>query len=589
METNFIDLETNLRHDKLWCIGVETHDKARQLYAPDTVIQDWPEESLLPISALPAPDSAYWVAHNGAHFDFPKLEELAGWAVPEELWIDTLLLSKMHDPNIHGGHSLANLARLAGGAVKTDFDVADFDLGYTPKMGAYCLDDNSAMRDVYYWLLAKLEKMRYPWRAVLPLELRHMVVTDEQCGNGFMLNRERANNRYTDLCSRERDITEKLQHEWPAITHRRFSDKQKDEDGNWKELKPSIEEFNPGSRQQIARRLESEGVRWTKRTETTEKGGGGNIIVNEKTLAPLVVKHPNAGLCLEYLDIGKERSQIEGWLRYVDDDDRVRGRVDTLGAVTNRCTHSTPNLAQVKKGPETRGCWVAPDKKIIVGVDAAGLEVRMLAHYMDDADYIEEVLNGDVHWANACAFGLVPLGTARDEHDAYLEGLRDMAKTAIYALLYGAGDGTLGAAVGEGSKRGAAMRADFESAWPAYAELVGKISRMAKQGHIPGLDGRRIRIRHQHAALNSLLQSAGAIIMKRSVVDGHRTIKSAGYDDWKLVCQVHDEIQSECDIPSADFVGQSFVQAIVGAGEAYDMRIPLDGDAKVGHSWAETH
>jgi len=245
-------------------------------------------------------------------------------------------------------------------------------------------------------------------------------------------------------------------------------------------------------------------------------------------------------------------------------------------------------MAQVAKGEDTRGVWTAEDGNVLVGVDASGLELRMLAHYMNDPDYIEEVLYGDIHWTNTLALGLVPAGTVRDSHNAEHEAARDKAKTFIYAFLYGAGDAKIGSIVGGGSAAGKRLKEQFLDNTPALLELREKIGRMAKQGHIPALDGRRLRIRHPHAALNTLLQGGGAIVMKRCLCYGSQHLDDLNV--WYMtVAQVHDEIQTETRRRYAEAVGNAYINGLRKAGEHYDMRIPLDGEAMIGKTWAETH
>ncbi len=236
-------------------------------------------------------------------------------------------------------------------------------------------------------------------------------------------------------------------------------------------------------------------------------------------------------------------------------------------------THSGPNMAQVEKGEVMRGNWIVDEGNKLVGVDASGLELRMLAHYMQDQNYIDELLDGDIHTINMNAAGLET---------------RDQAKTFIYAFLYGAGDAKIGSIIGGSGKDGKLMKERFLRNTPALAELRDKITCISKQGSLPALDGRRLRVRHEHAALNSLLQGAGAIIMKRALVIGSDDLINRNVPFW-TVAQVHDEIQTECARRHSMVVGRAFVNGIVKAGEYYDMRCPLDGEAKIGDSWAETH
>ena len=205
---------------------------------------------------------------------------------------------------------------------------------------------------------------------------------------------------------------------------------------------------------------------WKKRTET------GKAKVDETTLAEVGI--PEADLVLEYLTLGKRVGMLRSWLDSVDTDGRIHGRVNTCGAVTGRMTHSKPNLAQIPSDAIYRECFTVEDGNKLVGCDASGLELRMLAHYMQDETYTDLILNGDIH-----------------SHNQQLAGLptRNDAKTFIYALLYGAGDAKIGTIVGGGAKAGRELRHKFMSGLPAYGKLVEKIGNiMFKRGTLPGLD-----------------------------------------------------------------------------------------------------
>jgi len=334
--------------------------------------------------------------------------------------------------------------------------------------------------------------------------------------------------------------------------------------------------FNPSSRQQIAEKLIGLGWKPTKKTEK------GSVIVDEGTLQGL--KFPEAQMIAEYFMLQKRIGQIESWLEVVGKDGRVHGRVITNGAVTGRMTHMKPNMAQIPNsgspyGPECRQCWTVEEGNVLVGCDASGLELRMLAHYMKDENYVKTVTEGsskdgtDVHTVNQKAANLQT---------------RDQAKTFIYAFLYGAGPAKIGSIVGGSSKDGQKLIDSFLEGTPALKRLRNKVSLYASEGYVPGLDGRKIWVRSEHAALNSLLQGAGAIVMKKALVLLDLRIKELGVNA-KFVANVHDEWQIECSEVYADIVGKVAVQSIRDAGIAYNLRCPLDGEYKVGRNWRETH
>lgn len=303
-----------------------------------------------------------------------------------------------------------------------------------------------------------------------------------------------------------------------------------------------------------------------------------------------------ATLLRDYLLLQKRIAQVESWLEAMGSDGRVHGKVITNGAVTGRMTHSKPNMAQVPAvrkdkegnllhgisggyGVECRQCWTVEDGNVLVGCDASGLELRMLAHYMKDENYVRTVTEGsskdgtDVHTVNQRAAGLAT---------------RDLAKTFIYAFLYGAGDSKIGSIVGGSARDGASLKDKFLKQTPALGQLLSRVAGFASKGYVPGLDGRRIWVRSEHAALNSLLQGAGAIVMKKALVIFNDKIK---LNKWpvKMVANVHDEWQFEVPAQLAEVTGEAAKQSIIEAGLFYKLRCPLDGEYKYGANWRATH
>jgi len=274
---------------------------------------------------------------------------------------------------------------------------------------------------------------------------------------------------------------------------------------------------------------------------------------------------------------------VQSWVDAIEIDGRVRGYVNPIGAVTGRMTHSKPNMAQVPAsyspyGKECRKLWTVPKGYKLVGCDASSLELRMLAHYMNDSDYTEEVISGDIHSANQKSAGLAT---------------RDQAKTFIYAFLYGAGDEKIGTIVGGDRKKhysfiGRTVKKQFLDNTPALKSLRERVTTASKRGYLIGLDGRRIWVRSEHSALNTLLQGAGAIIMKKALVllDEYAILKGI---DYKIIGNIHDEIQSEVHEKDAKVFGEIAVMAIKKAGEEFNLNCPLDGQYKVGETWEQTH
>ena len=215
---------------------------------------------------------------------------------------------------------------------------------------------------------------------------------------------------------------------------------------------------------------------------------------------------------------------------------------------------------------------------VLIGCDASGLELRCLAHYMNDDEYTRKLLEEDIHTVNQEAAGLPT---------------RDNAKTFIYGFLYGAGDAKIGEIIGKGLLEGRKIKKQFLESVPALGVLKRKISNaLQNRKWLVGLDRRRLHIRSEHAALNTLLQSAGAVLMKKATVILFDKLKSLGLKpngDFAFVAHVHDEFQVECWPEFSEVVSKEAVASIREAGEAFGFRCPLDGEAKVGSSWSETH
>ena len=340
--------------------------------------------------------------------------------------------------------------------------------------------------------------------------------------------------------------------------------------------KPRVKEipFNPTSRLHIAHNL-------IPIEFTTE----GRPKVDESILSKL--EYPEAEVLVRYLTIMKRLGQLadgkEAWMR-LEKEGYIHGNVNPCGAVTGRCTHRRPNIAQVPRvgalwGKECRELFTVPEGWSLVGVDMKGLELRCLAHYtypFDEGRYVKEILEGDIHTANMKAAGLKDRGPA---------------KNFIYAFLYGAGDAKIGSLVGGGRAEGSQLRAKFLRRMPAIKYLQDGIKIALKsRRNLIAVDGRPLRIRSSHSALNTLLQSAGAIAMKHATCILHKKIQAQGWEKQALqVAHIHDEIQLQVRTEIAEDVGRLAIQSMCEAGEELRFRCPLDGDYKIGRNWAETH
>ncbi len=542
-----IDIETDgLDATEIWCAVTKDIDNGE--------VKVWKTASEL-LRYVEPEDTL--IGHNIIGFDLPVLKKLWNLKTNSNPLRDTLIMSRLLNPVLEKGHSLDSWGvRL--GLKKGDF--SDFDGGLSDSMVEYCIQDV----EITHALFTHLSSSLLDWGQSIDLEHETAIVVKEQEINGFKLDVPKCMTMLSDWQQSLIDIEEELQQVFQPITAERYSDK------TGKRLKDKVTIFNPGSRKQIAERLMTLGWKPKKHTEK------GSVIVDEKVLQ--TVRIPQAKPILRYLLLQKRVAQVKSWVENVSERGRVHCQVRTNGAITGRMTHSKPNLAQVPRvgteyGEECRSVWTVEDGNVLLGADASGLELRMLAHYMDDSTYTKEILSGDIHTANMKAAGLTD---------------RDQAKTFIYAFLYGAGPAKIGAIVGGREREGKRLIDSFLKNTPALQKLKDKVSRLAEKEWLPGLDGRRLIVRSQHAALNTLLQGAGAVVMKQALIMLNRKLIHANMDA-RFVANVHDEWQIETTEQDAETVGHFAVQSIRQAGIRLNLRCPLDGEFKVGLNWASTH
>jgi len=473
-----------------------------------------------------------FIMHNGVSFDAPVLNKLVGSKIVPSQVRDTLIESQLYNPIRDKGHSLrawGERFNLPKGELK------EFKY-YTPEMLEYCKQDVRITRKVAQEL--EKEGSKFSSKSY-ELERKVRVIVDQQERNGFSFNLRDAINFLATLEEEQQELEDKAKEIFKPITT--YSEVRKI---------PTIHEFNIGSRKQIAERLMERGWQPTYHTDK------GNVIVSEEILSK--INMPEAQMFSRYFLLQKRTGLLKAWIE----------------------AHNSPNMAQVPAvyspyGKECRSLWTIsnPDTHTLIGTDASGLELRCLAHYMNDPNFTEEVVNGDVHTANMKAAGLTD---------------RDQAKTFIYAFLYGAGPAKIGKVVGGSFKAGQQLIGKFLSNMPKLKKLRDDVAKWCKGGTIPALDGRLLHIRSEHAALNTLLQGAGAIICKQWLIHITQRIRNSGIDA-KLVASIHDEYQFEVAKKDAQRFGQITKDAMQETQRTLKVRCPLDCEYKIGTTWSETH
>jgi DNA polymerase-1 len=498
-----------------------------------------------------------FIMHNGLSFDAPVLNRLLGIGIAPDKIIDTLILSQLFNPIREKGHSLRawgeKLNMLKGGE-DVNFSKYDFN------MLKYCKQDVEITHAVYNALVKESNGFS---QESSDLEHNIRLILDQQEKNGFAFNMMKAQQLLAKLKEDIYDLEQwSLEEFKPTIV----------------EMKTKTKEipFNIGSRQQIADRLMKKG--WKPKQFTDKK----NIIINEAVLK--TIKEPELKLTAErfskYFLLQKRAVMVESWINACDNDNRVHGKVMTLRTITGRMAHNSPNMAQVPAvyspyGKDCRGLWTISDpmKYKLVGTDASGLELRCLAHYLNDTTYTDEILNGDIHTKNMELAGLAN---------------RDQAKTFIYAFLYGAGAEKIGKIVGAGKEQGNSLIKRFLSNLPSLRRLREQVESVSRRGKIKAIDGRYLKVRSPHSALNTLLQGAGAIVCKQWLLHIITRVYNKKLDA-KLVASVHDEYQFEVANKDVNEFCSITKIAMKETEKTLKLRCPLDNDYKVGVTWAETH
>lgn len=519
---------------------------------------------------------------------------------------------------------------------------AEYEGGFatlTQEMDDYCAQDVTVNIKLWLKCWSRFAQTETPWESV-QMENEVLRIIAGQEAHGFAFDEAKARALEADLLVRKADLDAELRvafKPWieaerykgkPVVKEAKRRMKVRRWDDNFNEYFIEVQKgetyeklklvlFNPASRAHIANRL-TKLYGWKPKVFTDS----GQPEISEETLDGM--EFPEARLLKEYLMVDKRLGMLssgkQAWLTHLKEDGRIHGRVNTNQAVTGRMTHSFPNVAQVPAagapyGPQCRELFYAPDGYLLVGCDAEGLELRCLGHFMgryDGGAYGDTVVNGDkaqgtdVHTVNKNAIGL---------------NSRDSAKAVAYALIYGGGDAKLGelivadmpddkrrawlaARTSEEDKEkgyrilGGKARKRFMTNLPALGSLVDAVQNKVRgQGWIRGIDGRRLPIRKAHAALNTLLQSAGALVMKKALVIMDAEFRERGWvklwdpinGDLFFVANIHDEVQLEAKEEITDEVSSIAAEAIRRAGEHFGFRCELAGNAVIGRSWKDTH
>ena len=409
--------------------------------------------------------------------------------------------------------------------------------------------------------------------------LEHQVaqILTEQEQHGWYFDEPAARELESTLRREYEETTTLLCNRHPYVEGSRFCPKRTNKRTGYVEGAPltKLKELNPTSRDHIAWILQTH-YGWTPLLTTST----GKPVIDET-----VLKELGKGIALQFLtllDLTKKLGMIsEGvnaWQKLV-----TKSRIHhhcSVATSTFRCAHRKPNLAQVPSDERFRSLFTATPGMVMVGADLAGIELRMLAHYLaryDGGRYAKILTTGDIHQTNADKIGIT----------------RSQVKTVTYAFLYGAGDQRIGQAydkqLSDSQKRvkGKEIRKAYIDAIPGLKELLEGVQKASERGYVYGLDHRRILVDSRHKSLNYLLQGSSAILAKRWMVLANSFALTMS--DTRQLAFVHDELQYECKKENVNDLKFTLEYSAVTAGEYYKLRIPIAAEAKSGKNWSEVH
>lgn len=535
------------------------------------------------------------IGHNVLKFDLPALEKVYGFTFNGKI-VDTLLLSRLIwtnrievdckennvPPKLIGRHSLESYGYRLG-LLKGDFKNKESFDEWSEEMQTYCERDV----EITFKLFKLIENVNYSKEAI-ELEHKFAYWIKKQEEHGVLFDVTSSEKLYQSLLKRRLELEKNLASVFP----------------NWEKLdsvfRPKrdnaklgykkgvavdryiTEVFNPNSRDHISNRLQVLfGWKPTQFTPT------GKPEINEKVLSSL--KYPVAKVLAEHFLVQKRISQLaegEQSLIKSTSNGKIYGKVIENGAFTGRTSHHSPNLAQVPSkdslyGSEFRQLFIAPSDMVMCGIDFSGLELRVLSHYLynfDSGAFQKELLEADIHTTNQQALGL---------------SSRSLAKTFIYAYIYGAGNKRIAEIIGTSDDEAKRIREKFEEILPSLKLLNQSARNKFKNvGYINGLDGRKLICRAEYSTLNTLIQSAGALLVKQGTIILNNNLHSQNFlwgKDYAMVLHIHDEMQFYVSKEKLEKFKIIAARTFDLTQKHFNFRCPLAGEIKVGSNWSDTH
>lgn len=537
------------------------------------------------------------IGHNFLGFDWWVIYDLLNLDIPIENVTDTLVMSRLDNSNRDGGHSLEAWGKLLG-VLKPEHE--DWSV-LSDTMIHRCTEDTAINLKLYNLLLNSLRDKEVPFTE-LELECFIHWKMKQVERNGFYFDIEECLKLRGELLDKRTKCELELGRLFPPLAEAK---KVKGEyvetvpilnkDGRlnnrnlrgcdpswftedapfywieWPEASFTRDAF-------IRRHLELAGWKPKQFTPT------GLPKLDDEQLDDIIAQVGEKYKPYQEWRLLNTRitKQIDKWLEFYNDDThRQHGKIIHIGTRTHRMAHRDPPITQVPAsdspyGEECRACWTVPEDRVLLGTDASGIQLRILAHYLESDDWTNELINGDVHTRNADILGIP----------------RPKAKTFIYSFLLGAGTSSLSVTINKSIEETNILYNRFIKDTPGLKEFMDRKKTEAKKGYIRStISNRWIPCQSTWHGdwLASLLQEGEATIMKRALKIWCRQAEKKGVQYW-LSTQNHDEWQTELlSIPDAETLGKIQVLSLEQAGRYYKTKCPITGEFKIGKTWKDTH
>lgn len=583
------DIEANgLTPDKIWCcVCKDIKDNSFTIFRDGDA--DAAKEFFSGCDKI--------IGHNFIGYDVIWLNKLWKTGIKIDKILDTLVLSRLAD-SFRAGHSLRDW----GERLHCYKDHHDDWTKWSQEMEDYCKQDVEVTHRVYLQLKKELKGCS---KEAIELEHWSQAVLERQRIKGFKLDRELAANTKAKIDAEYMQIINKLtqifpprkvyKEEWKPRYNKDgklYSQSKKIiadgsaerlPDGTWRRVE--YREFSIDSPQEIVERLKGY---WKPYVMTP----GGQPKVCEENLDTLSDDAPEELKLIKRCKVLKSRSTlIQSYFDACGEDGRVHGQVISIGTGTHRMAHRNPNTGNIPSkgiyGEVCRQMFTVDKGRKLVGCDASNIQLRILAHYVNDPELIYQITHKDMHAYFAKIYGLLPADKEYDSSNHDMVAARKKGKTCTFAIIMGAGVAKIGSILG-GYDKGQAAFDGLKKNISGWNKFKKEIEYRARMGFFIGLDGRKIPLKSAHFGMSSYLQAGEAIIMKRAMVESFKQIKAAGLDAFQ-VAVVHDEMQYDCAEKDAETVGNILRNNIIAAGEYFGLRCPLDGEYIIGNNWLETH